>query len=77
MNKQEAKEVSDKFRCPKCNNQGAEVSQFSATGGGFSKIIDLQNKKFTTISCSTCGYTELYKSKTSLSSNILDVIIGG
>ena len=77
MNKQDAKEISERFHCPKCHNHGAEVSQFAATGGGFSKLIDLQNKKFITISCNTCGYTEMYKSKTSLGGNILDVIIGG
>ena len=77
MNKQQLKKVSSQYKCPKCNSVGSEVSQFAATGGGFSKLIDLQNKKFITVSCKTCGYTELYKSRTSLTGNILDLIIGG
>ena len=27
----------------------------------FAKIFDVQNKKFITITCTKCGYTELYK----------------
>ncbi|MDD2496367.1 MAG: zinc ribbon domain-containing protein, partial [Tissierellia bacterium] len=34
------------------------------------------NKKFITISCSRCGYTELYKSTSSDGWNILDFLIG-
>ena len=33
-------------------------------------------KKFITISCTKCGYTELYKSNTSDGWNILDFLIG-
>ena len=37
------------------------------------KIFDIQNKKFTTISCGRCGYTELYKATSSTGWNILDL----
>jgi len=43
-----------------------------ATGGAFAKIFDVQNKKFTTISCSQCGFTELYKRTSSSFGNVLD-----
>ncbi|MBP3596623.1 MAG: zinc ribbon domain-containing protein [Clostridia bacterium] len=58
--------------CPKCNNTEFEKDQFQATGGTFSKIMDIQNKKFITISCKKCGYTELYKALTSATENIFD-----
>ncbi|MFI3207481.1 MAG: zinc ribbon domain-containing protein [Clostridia bacterium] len=64
------------YICPKCGCNSFEQDQFQATGGTFSKMFDIQNKKFITISCSNCGYTELYKSQTSNGSNILDFLIG-
>ena len=51
----------EKWKCPKCNNEKFERDQFQATGGNFAKIFDVQNKKFITISCTKCGYTEIYK----------------
>ena len=47
-----------------------------ATGGNFAKIFDIQNKRFITISCAQCGYTELYKASTSSGWNILDFLMG-
>lgn len=64
----------NRWSCPKCNNFDFERDQFAATGGGFSKIFDVQNKKFTTISCTRCGYTEIYKGKTSTLGNIFDFL---
>ncbi|MEE9464821.1 MAG: zinc ribbon domain-containing protein [Candidatus Neomarinimicrobiota bacterium] len=49
------------WQCPKCKNKDFETDQFAATGGGFSKIFDIQNKKFTTVTCTRCKYTEIYK----------------
>lgn len=60
------------YVCPKCGNRNYEHDQFQATGGNFAKVFDVQNKKFITISCTQCGYTELYKSNTDDAWNILD-----
>ena len=60
------------YQCPKCGNTSYETDQFQATGGNFAKIFDVQNKKFITISCTNCGYTE-----TSTGWNVLDFLIGG
>lgn len=62
------------YKCPKCNNDEFEQDQFQTTGGNIAKIFDIQNKKFITISCSKCGYTELYKANTSTGMNILDFL---
>lgn len=64
------------YVCAKCGNQGFESDQFQATGGNFAKIFDVQNKKFITISCTRCGYTELYKANSDSSWNILDFLMG-
>ena len=47
------------YVCPKCGCTSFEHVQFQATGGNFAKIFDIQNKRFVTISCAQCGYTEL------------------
>jgi len=63
------------YVCPKCGCMHYESDRFQATGGTFSKLLDIQNKQFLTISCAQCGYTELYKKKTSTGMNILDFLI--
>ena len=61
------------YVCPKCGCEKYESDQLQATGGTLAKMFDVQNKKFITISCRDCGYTELYKEKSGL--NILDFLI--
>ena len=60
------------WACPKCGHDDFDADVFRATGGGFAKIFDVQNKKFSTVSCTRCGYTELYKGDTSTLGNIFD-----
>lgn len=64
------------YVCVKCGSTEFESDQFQATGGNFAKIFDVQNKKFITISCKKCGYTELYKKNTDDAWNILDFLMG-
>ncbi len=65
------------YVCPKCGCHEYEVDQFQATGGNFAKIFDVQNKRFTVISCARCGYSELYKKPSDGGWDILDFLIGG
>ena len=60
------------YVCAKCGNKQYEVDEMRATGGAFAKIFDVQNKKFTIISCTACGYTEMYKRKSSTFGNVVD-----
>jgi predicted nucleic-acid-binding Zn-ribbon protein len=64
--------MAQQYICPKCGNTSFETDEIRTTGGAFSKIFDVQNKKFTTVSCTRCKYTELYKGTTSKLGNILD-----
>jgi len=64
------------YRCPKCGNTHYETDEIRTTGGAFSKIFDVQNKKFTTVTCTKCKYTELYKGSTSALGNIFDFFTG-
>jgi predicted nucleic-acid-binding Zn-ribbon protein len=60
------------YRCPKCEGTGYEVGQFRATGGVLTKIFDVQSKRFTTVTCERCRYTEIYKADSSMLGNIFD-----
>lgn len=62
----------EKWQCPKCENRDFETDRFRATGGGFAKIFDVQNKKFTTVTCTRCQYTEIYRSSTTTLGNVFD-----
>lgn len=63
------------YTCPKCGNRKADVDQIRTTGSGFSKLFNIQNRKFSTVSCTRCGFTELYKTGTSSgASNVLDFL---
>ena len=65
------------YVCPKCGSISYETDQFQATGGNFAKLFDIQNKKFYTVTCTNCGYTELYRGNNEDGMNILDFLIGG
>jgi len=60
------------YNCPKCGWQQYDVSEMRATGGFFSKIFDVQTRKFTTVTCTRCRYTEFYKADSSMLGNIFD-----
>jgi len=60
------------YLCPKCGHTAFESSEMRATGGFFTKIFNVQTKRFTTISCLRCRYTELYKADSSTLGNIFD-----
>lgn len=64
------------YICPKCGCASYVSDQFQATGGNFAKIFDVQNKKFITVSCTDCGFTELYRAQNSTGMDILDFLIG-
>ena len=62
----------DNWRCSKCNHNEFETDQFRATGGNFARIFDVQNKRFTTVTCEKCTFTEIYRTNSSGLMNVLD-----
>jgi len=64
----------DEQGCPKCGHQETEVDEISTAGTGASKFFDVQNRSFTVVSCTNCGYSELYKRQSS--GNAIDVFLG-
>lgn len=61
-----------KYVCPKCGNKQFETSEMRATGGFATKLFNIQNKRFTTVTCTQCKFTEFFAAKSSQLGNILD-----
>ncbi len=66
-----------RYECQKCRNTSFEEGQFQATGGTLSKLFDIQTEKFHTVTCTRCGFTEIYKRTSSTGENVLDFLFGG
>lgn len=60
--------------CPKCGHTETEIDDIATSGTGLSKLFDIQNRKFTVVSCTNCGYAELYKGGSS--GNMVDLFLG-
>lgn len=65
-----------RYKCPKCGNTFFESDRMQATGGNFARLFDVQNKRFVTVTCTRCGYTELYKQVSDTGMDILDFLFG-
>lgn len=61
------------YTCPKCSATECETGQLHAAGGFWSKIFDVQSRRFTTVTCARCRCTEIYKADTSMLGNIFDL----
>ena len=64
------------YHCAKCGNTQYVVDEFRATGGFLSKVFDVQNKRFTTVTCTRCRYKEIYQIDSSMLGNVFDFFTG-
>jgi uncharacterized protein len=53
------------------NSRGQTIS----VGGLISKIFNIQTRKFSTLTCQTCGFTEFFERYQNPISNIIDIFI--
>ena len=64
------------FQCSKCSNHSYNIGEIRAAGSFLAKIFDVQNEKFSYVSCSKCSYTEFYKADSNQLGNIFDFFTG-
>lgn len=62
--------------CPKCGHGATEVGEIATTGGGLSKLFDIQTNRFQVVSCTNCGYSELYRDVPASGSDVVDIFLG-
>ncbi len=65
-----------KYTCPKCGHRDYEIGEIRVTGSFLAKIFDVQNKKFSSVSCKKCSYTEFFKADSSTLSSVFDFFVG-
>ena len=65
------------FSCMKCSGTEYTGGEIRTTGSGVSRFFNLQNQKFASVSCSSCGYTEFYRMAGGRAGNILDILTSG
>lgn len=64
------------FTCARCSGTQYESEQIRVSGGGISAFFDMQNKRYATVTCTNCGFTELYKGEVSGLNKVLDLFGG-
>jgi predicted nucleic-acid-binding Zn-ribbon protein len=64
----------DEPGCPKCGHTETDVDDIATSGTGLSKMFDIQNRTFTVVTCTNCGYSELYRANSS--GNLVDLFFG-
>jgi hypothetical protein len=64
----------DESGCPKCGHTETELDDIATSGTGLSKLFDVQNRTFTVVTCTNCGYSELYRAESG--GNLVDLFLG-
>ncbi|MBC8453293.1 MAG: hypothetical protein H8D69_02330 [Chloroflexi bacterium] len=65
-----------RYECDKCHAADYKAGEIRTTGSGMSRLLNLQNQKYQTVSCTNCGFTELYRLDGSGFGNVIDMFIG-
>jgi len=52
--------LAQEFTCPRCQNVGAHVERLAMSGTGLSRLLEIQAHRYAFVSCTNCGYTEVY-----------------
>ena len=61
------------WSCPKCQRSHFETGEIRVSGGFWSKVFDVQNRKYFAVTCEHCSYTEFYKGESSTAGDIFDL----
>ena len=62
------------YTCPKCGSTTYETGQIRVSGDIWSSVLDVENKRYDSVSCTQCGYTEFYKKTVSRAEKVLDFL---
>ena len=56
--------LAQEFTCPRCKHAGAHVERLAMSGTGLSRLLEIQAHRYAFVSCTNCGYTEVYNLRT-------------
>ncbi|WP_308639756.1 zinc ribbon domain-containing protein [Paenibacillus silvisoli] len=75
--------IENSFKCAKCGESDCHVKEIAMTGAGLSKLFDIQHHHYLFVSCSNCGFVEVYDPdvlaghKVGKLGSVMDVLFGG
>jgi predicted nucleic-acid-binding Zn-ribbon protein len=52
--------LAREFACARCEARGAKVERLSMSGTGLSRLFEIQPYRYAFVSCTNCGYTEIF-----------------
>jgi uncharacterized protein len=50
-----------KYKCAKCGSPQYEIGEIWSVGSVWTYIFNFHNRRFTSVSCKRCHFTEFYK----------------
>ena len=63
----------EKWSCPKCIEKIYDIGEIRVTDSFWSKIFNIQSKRYSYVTCENCSYTEFYTSESSSTmANVFD-----
>ena len=72
--------ITSRWVCPKCGTRKPIVRKVAMTGAGLSRLFDWQHLEYYMVSCSRCGFTEVYDARVlgdeKKAMSILDLLFG-
>lgn len=60
--------------CPKCESSAFTEDIVTMTGKSFSRFMNIQNRKFSAITCKECSFTEFYKGESKGWESVIDFL---
>ena len=64
------------YVCVKCGGTDHRTDEMRTEGGFLSAAFDVSTNRFTAVSCTNCGYTELYRAGLGGGSKLFDFLTG-
>jgi len=55
--------LAQKFVCPRCEQKSGYVERLAMSGTGISRFLEIQRHRYAFVSCTNCGYTEVFNLK--------------
>lgn len=68
--------IRTKYSCPKCGSHEFELGEVFMAGSVIAKMMNLEFRRFTSVTCTKCTCTELFKTPKKDIQNVLDFMIG-
>lgn len=63
------------YQCAKCSSTDFRRDEIRTEGGMLSAMFDVSTNRFTAVSCTRCGYTELYRTDVSGAGKLFDFLV--